>query len=148
MTGTERAAHCRRIGALGGRRTLELYGTSYLSAIGKTGFRVALELGYGEVLSHKLAGSYQAKFGREIRLSPQSKEAARIRAEARKRAAAGPCVRCGAGKTEVHHRRGISDPDANHPNNLVRLCSVCHRAEHRRRRAAHRQRGRQLVGAG
>ena len=145
MTTEERAAHCRGIAALGGRRTLELYGAEHLSRIGKRGFRVALALGYGEVLSRKLGPSYEAKFGRAIHLSPQSREAGRIRAEARKRLGRGPCEHCGTAGTQVHHRRGITDPEANAPANLQRLCGDCHRAEHRRGRAAYRRGGAHAV---
>jgi hypothetical protein len=38
MTKEERSAHCKRIGALGGRATVEKHGPSYMSRMGKKGF--------------------------------------------------------------------------------------------------------------
>ncbi|MDS0258529.1 HNH endonuclease [Haloarcula sp. S1CR25-12] len=47
------------------------------------------------------------------------------------------CPTCGGdGPFDVHHRDG--DPLNNHPLNLVAICWLCHKSEHRRRRAVQR----------
>lgn len=35
----DRANHCRQIGSLGGRKTVDTYGRKYMSELGKEGFR-------------------------------------------------------------------------------------------------------------
>jgi hypothetical protein len=39
----DRAEHCRRIAASGGKRTAAKYGRSHMSRIGKAGFRATVE---------------------------------------------------------------------------------------------------------
>ncbi len=53
MTPEERAAHCQRIGHLGGQATVKTFGHTHMSAIGKRGFQAALDLGYGDYLLTK-----------------------------------------------------------------------------------------------
>lgn len=56
----------------------------------------------------------------------------------------GFCVACGAIAAEVHHiteltPENIHDPEISiNPANLISLCGDCHKAKHRRKRAAGR----------
>jgi hypothetical protein len=111
-----------------------------MSAIGKRGFRVALELGYGEVLARKLGPAYLAKFGRPIVLGPASLEKSRRRREARRTFGGASCDRLGCGrKGQVHHRLGLGVEDPNGEWNIQVLCSEHHIEEHRRIRRARRR---------
>ncbi len=108
MTPQERAAHCRRIGSLGGQATVKTLGHTHMSMIGKKGFQAALDRGYGDYLLEKLAPSYRAKFGREPRLG-RTKAGDTARAHARQ---ATPTLDrcawpgCAVQATERHHVDG------------------------------------------
>jgi hypothetical protein len=138
MTPEERAAHCRRIASLGGKRTVALHDTSHMSAIGRRGFAVAMALGWGPELAKKLAPSYEAKFGKPIVLGPQTQARARIRAEARAIYGGNPCEFCGAADTEVHHIHGLDVDNVNDDINIYVLCGPCHRELHKMARRARR----------
>jgi len=108
MTPDERAAHCRRIGRLGGQATYRMLGQAHMSAIGKRGFHVALDRGYGEYLLTKLAPSYRAKFGRDPVLG-RNKEGDKARTAARAAMPTlGRCawLACTAPATQRHHVDG------------------------------------------
>ncbi len=108
MTPDERAAHCRRIGQLGGQATFRTFGKTHMSAIGKRGFQVALDRGYGDYLLTKLAPSYRAKFGRDPVLG-RNTAGDKARADARKAAPTlGMCawLDCTAQATQRHHVDG------------------------------------------
>lgn len=139
MAGFNRAAHCKRIAAAGGRSTVARHGAAHMSAIGKAGFAKAVELGYGVYISSILSPSYEAKFGKPIRLSMQSREAAAIRAAARDLFGGMICDRCAAAPGQVHHIEGLRCPDPNAPSRIAILCDRCHRAEHRQIRREHRE---------
>ncbi len=133
MTPDERAAHCRRIGQLGGQATYRTFGQAHMSAIGKRGFHVALDRGYGEYLLTKLAPSYRAKFGRDPVLG-RNKEGDTARAAARAALPTlGRCawLACTAQATERHHVDGWKlSPDT------CGLCDAHHTQLERAYRAA------------
>ncbi len=114
MTAEERAAHCRRIGALGGRAVVRARGREHMARIGQAGFKAALDLGYGKYLAETvLRASYRAKFGRD----PQYKrntagDAARAKAR-RDKPNKGPCQwpSCAAPATDLHHVDGWRQSD-------------------------------------
>ncbi len=108
MTPQERAAHCRRIGSLGGQATVKTLGHTHMSMIGKKGFQAALDRGYGDYLLEKLAPSYRAKFGREPRLG-RNKASDTARSHARQATPTlGRCAwpGCAVQATERHHVDG------------------------------------------
>ncbi len=133
MTPEERAAHCRRIGQVGGQATYRTLGHAHMSAIGKRGFQAALDLGYGDYLLEKLAPSYRAKFGKEPTLG-RNRAGDKARADAhRETPALGRCawpVRT-APDTQRHHVDGWQvSPDT------CGLCDEHHRELERDYRAA------------
>jgi len=128
MTPQERAAHCRRIGSLGGQATVKTLGHTHMSMIGKKGFQAALDRGYGDYLLEKLAPSYRAKFGREPRLG-RNKAGDAARAVARRATPTlGRCSwpGCTAPATQRHHVDGWKSSPA--------TCGFCaaHHAEFER----------------
>jgi len=128
MTPDERAAHCRRIGQLGGQATYRMLGKTHMSAIGKRGFQAALDLGYGEYLLPKLAPTYRAKFGREP-IAGRNRAGDAARAQARQeKPALGRCSwpACVAPATQRHHVDGWKSSPA--------TCGFCaaHHAEFER----------------
>jgi len=133
MTPQERAAHCRRIGQLGGQATVKALGHTHMSTIGKRGFQAALDLGYGDYLRTKLAPSYRAKFGHEPRLG-RNKAGDKARAQARRATPTlGRCAWpvCTAPATERHHVDGWQvSPDT------CGLCDAHHTDLERAYRAA------------
>lgn len=140
MTPEERRAHCRRIASSGGRRTVERYGQAHMTELAKKGFAKAVELGYGEALARKLSGSYEAKFGKPISLSPQSVEIGRVRAEARKLYGGMACSVIGCERPGQVHHLDIRHPDPNHPSRVEIICALHHRARHRAIRRTHHER--------
>ncbi len=131
MTPDERAAHCRRIGQLGGQATYRTFGQAHMSAIGKRGFQVALDRGYGEYLLTKLAPRYRAQFGRDPVLG---RNAAGDKARAAARTATPTLGRCAwqgctAQATERHHVDGWKASPA--------TCGLCH-AHHTQLERAYR----------
>lgn len=146
MTPQERAALCRRIASSGGRSTLARHGTEHMAAIGRKGFAVAVELGWGPVLAEKLSPGYAAKFGKPITLSPASLEKARIRAEARAIYAGMTCDVPGcAAPGQVHHIHGLTGDEPNDGLNISIRCEAHHRAIHRERRRDHLRRPRKDI---
>jgi hypothetical protein len=108
MTPEERAAHCRRIGSLGGQATVKALGHTHMSMIGKKGFQAALDRGYGDYLLEKLAPSYRAKFGKDPTLG-RNRAGDKARAAARRETPAlGRCAWpvCTAPATQRHHVDG------------------------------------------
>jgi len=108
MTPDERAAHCWRIGRLGGQATYRTLGQAHMSMIGKRGFQVALDLGYGDYLLTKLAPSYRAKFGRDP-VAGRNRDGDTARAQARRATPTlGRCSwrDCTAPATQRHHVDG------------------------------------------
>lgn len=145
MDTDQRNAHLRRIARLGGLATYAKYGSAYYSHIGKLGFRVTLELGWGPWLRTRLAASYEAKFGTPLPappLSPSERaQFEQLRADAAVRAAArrahprrslGGCQwpGCRRHAQEIHHLRGVRAAGANAPENLRFLCTDHHRLVH------------------
>lgn len=139
MSAFDRPAHCRRIAALGGRRTVERHGTAHMSRIGAIGFQVAVALGWGPQLAAKLAPSYRAKYGRDPILGPACLEKARLRAEARRIYGGMPCDVPGCREPgQVHHLHGLGIADPNAIDHIAILCDVHHRERHRQLRRARR----------
>lgn len=139
MSTFDRAAHCRRIAAVGGRRTVERHGTAHMAAIGKRGFAVAVALGWGPQLAAKLAPSYRAKYGRDPVLGPVCLKKARLRAEARRIYGGMGCDVPGCGLSgQVHHLHGLGIADPNAIDAISILCDGHHRARHKELRRARR----------
>lgn len=149
MSTFDRVAHCRRIASAGGRALVAARGTAYMQEIGKRGFRVAVELGWGEVLADKLGDSYAAKFGKALVLPAAAKEKARARARARRLYGGQLCDVPGCNEAgQVHHIQGFAaggDPNAG--TNIEIHCAAHHKAIHRERRRAHRAARLQRTGA-
>lgn len=140
MTPEERRDHLRRIGSLGGKRTVEKHGRGHMQTIGRKGFQVAKNLGWGPQLAAKLAPSYEAKFGRPITLSQESREHAAVRAEARKVYAGRQCDRVGCDQPgQVHHIGSVDAENPNAVNNIAIYCAKHHRELHQHARQAHRE---------
>lgn len=137
MSDFDRAAHCRRIATLGGQATLRLHGSEHFAAMGRHGFSVALQLGWGPWLAGKLQASYIAKFGRPIVLGPAALAKARARAQARRIYGGMPCDVPGCGERgQVHHVHGVEAGNGEH--NIVVLCEAHHRELHRAARRSRR----------
>ncbi len=127
MTAEERAAHCRRIGALGGQAVVRVRGREHMARIGQAGFKAALDLGYGNYLAETvLRTSYRAKFGRDPQYK-RNKAGDAARAKARRATPnKGPCQwpACAAPATDLHHVDGWQQSDdtaalcANHHDTL------------------------------
>ncbi len=129
MTAEERAAHCRRIGALGGQAVVRVRGREHMARIGQAGFKAALDLGYGKYLAETVVRtSYRAKFGRD----PQYKRntvgntAGDTAGDtARAKPNKGPCQwhACAAPATDLHHVDGWQQSD-----DTAALCANHHDA--------------------
>lgn len=135
MTAEERAAHCRRIGALGGRALVAARGREYMARIGRVGFQAAIDLGYGKYLADVvLRASYRAKFGTDPHIK-RNADGDKARAKARKdKPELGPCAwpdGCSHRAEERHHVDGWKASDE-----TIGLCSAHHDELERAYRAA------------
>lgn len=139
MSTFDRAAHCRKIARKGGLAVVAKHGTSYMRQIGARGFRVAVDLGWGEMLAAKLGDAYQAKFGRPLELGPAAKEKAQARARARRLYSGMLCQTPGCTEVgQVHHIEQFAvQGDPNAGTNIEIHCTAHHVAIHRERRRAH-----------
>jgi hypothetical protein len=137
MTPAERREHCRRIASSGGRRTVEIHGTSHMSQIGKAGFAKALELGWGLQLAAKLANSYIAKFGKPLQLGTEPQRKARIRSAARRMYDGRTCEAIGCESPGQVHHLEIDGDDPNNGGYIKILCEIHHRERHREIRRNH-----------
>lgn len=142
MTPEERLAHCRRIAAAGGRRTVEKHGSAHMAAIGKLGFAKAIELGWGLQLAAKLAAGYAAKFGTPLKLGPEPRRKAAIRAAARQMYCGMTCEALGCYEPGQVHHLEIEGDDPNNGGYIKILCGRHHRQRHREIRLAHLRRPR------
>lgn len=126
----------RKIGSLGGKRTVELHGREHMSEIGKAGFRATLRSVGGQVLAKILGESYQAKFGHPPdpeQWQEANPEKDKVRAQARRRYPTLRCSVCGKPATARHHVRGVEAGNA--PENIEGRCQDHHgREAHRARR--------------
>jgi len=133
MTTEERAAHCRRIGVLGGRALVAARGKEHMARIGRVGFQAAIDLGYGKYpATVVLRTSYYEKYGREPHIK-RNKEGDKARAR-RATPELGPCAwpdGCPHQAEERHHIDGWKASDE-----TIGLCSDHHDALERAYRAA------------
>jgi len=109
MTPEERAAHCRRIAALGGRAHVAARGKEYMARIGRVGFQAAIDLGYGKYLATVvLRRGYYEKYGTEPHIK-RNKEGDKARARPPRHAGTGIVRLAGrlpaAGRGTASHRR-------------------------------------------
>jgi hypothetical protein len=138
MTPDERAAHLRAIAGKGGRSTYRRYGREHFVTIGKRGFAVALELGWGDWLWRtKFNLTYEAIVGhpRPTERSERTRASQRKRAEARRLyPQLGRCAwpGCTAQAEQRHHLKGVQVPDAN--DHVVGYCAAHHKQVERDKR--------------
>lgn len=139
----QRAAHCRAIAGRGGQATYQAHGCEHMARIGKWGFQVALELGWGAWLwQTRFSLTYEARFGPprpQPEQTERAREAGRVRAAARRRyTALGACSwpGCTEQAQHRHHLKGVRVHDAN--EHVVAYCLAHHteaeRAKRRQRR--------------
>jgi len=143
----QRAAHCRAIAGRGGQATYQAHGREHMARIGKRGFQVALELGWGEWLwQTTFRLTYEGRVGHprpQPARTEQARADQRVRDEARRRyTPLGRCSwpGCGEPAQHRHHITGVRVPDAN--DHVVTYC-LAHHTEAERAKRLQRRQGRQ-----